>query len=161
MKYSLCISQPEHNIINVVNTEEDNFIIDNKNTYYAAIYINEKKIKVYLYYNIIKTKTDNYIYKEFHFHPMKKETKIIYIIGSDEINSFYKGKIGPIIMIKAPNKDSIINKVIDSLILNILFLKDKYKDFLITKSSNLSKNYKFNLKDYYEQKVIYDKNEIR
>ena len=160
IKYNLCISQPEHNVINVVNSEPDYFVIDNNNTYYAAIYINDKKLKIYLYHDIIKKNTtNNNLYKEFSFHPMKKEGKMKFIIGSDEINSFYKGKIGPIIMIKVPNKDNIINKVIDSLISNILLLKDKYKDFLIIKS-DLSKNYNFNLKDYYEQKEFYDKYEI-
>ena len=159
-KYSLCISQPENNVINVVNPEPDYFIIDNNNIYYAAIYLNEKKLKVYLYHDTIKKTTNNNIYKEFNFHPMKKETKIKVIIGSDEINSFYKGKIGPIIMIKAPTKDNIISKVIDTLISNILLLKDKYKDFLIIKS-DLSKNYNFNLKDYYELKEFYDNYEIK
>ena len=47
-------------------------------------------------------------------------------------------------MIEAPNSDDIINKVMDSLIQNIISLKDKYKDFIIIKSY-LSKNYDFDL----------------
>ena len=154
IKYKIYITQPSYKAINVIDNKPEYFIIDNNNTYYFAIYIHDKKIRTYLNYERYKKNNDNILYNEYNFFPFKKANGFKFIIGNDENNSFYKGKIGPIIMIEAPNSDDIINKVMDSLIQNIISLKDKYKDFIIIKS-DLSKNYDFDLIDYYEQKEIY------
>ena len=154
IKYKLLFSQNRNNSNNILKSKiDDNFIIDKNDTYYFAIYFNDKKIKAYLYHDILK-KNSNIIFKEFGFQPMKKEGNCHFMIGNDKENSFYNGKIGPIIMIKS--KD-FKEKEIEPFIQSVLLLKNKYKDFLITKS-DLSKNYDFNLMDYYEQKELIDNN---
>ena len=156
INYHLCsmqIKDSSDKIINIINTKEDNFIIDSNNTYYCSFLLNDKKIKFYLY-NEILGKNNNILIKEnTNFIPMKKEERLIFIIGNDEINSFYKGKIGPIIMIETPKKDKISSYDIDIFISAILLLKEKYSDFIIT-NSDLSKNYSFYLKEYYEHNLL-------
>ena len=148
IKYKLCFDRPKFNNINIINTDVDDFIIDNNNIYYLAVHFNDKKIKVYLFYeNFDFKKNSNILTKEIDCKPIKKELNIKFDIGNDENNSFYNGKIGPIIIVRAPQNKDILNKDIDSLIKNIILLKDEYIYFLIIKS-DLSKNYN-NLIDNY------------
>ena len=56
----------------------------------------------------------------------KNEKCSTFIIGIDELNSLYNGNIVPIIKVKSPIKDDIINKKINILISKIVLLKDKY-----------------------------------
>ena len=156
-KYSLCISQPKdsknnNNIINIINIENDKFYIDDNNTYYCAFYLNENKIKTFLYYELLK-KNNNILSKENAFLPMKNEESLHFYIGNDERNSFYNGKIGPVIMINSPSKKEV--KDINQLISEILLLKNRYKDFLIIKSE-LSNHYNFDLVEYFEKKSMID-----
>ena len=154
-KYNLCISQSiESNVIEVIDLPVDHYIIDEYNTYYCALYLNNKTLSLYLYYEILK-KNNNVLIKQRDFIPMKKEEEVSFIIGNNENYSFFKGKIGPIIMINAPD----VGKKIDKKISEILTLKDNYKDFLIIKSESAKKIYNFDLIEYFEQKTIIDINE--
>ena len=152
-KYNLCLLYPSKDKKALMKKviETGNFIIDDYNTYYCALFLNEKKIRIYLYYEILKKK-NNVLFKEMDFNPMTKEEELLILIGNNEEFSFYKGKMGPIIIIKSPNKI----KSLDRLISDILLLKDKYKDFLITKSEKKKKKYNFDLVEYYEQKSMND-----
>ena len=143
IKYNLCITQSDDNIGNIINVEEDKFIIDNKEIYYVGLYINEKKLKVFIFHDTYKKNESSLVYKELNIHKLNKENFIL-IIGNDEINSFHNGKIGPIIIIKS--KDI---KEIENFIIKTLKSKENYKDCLLM-DTNLSK-FNYNLKDYYEE----------
>ena len=151
--YNLCISQPNNTII--INNDSDNFNIVNGNIYYCAILLEDKKIITFLNSkNQQKDNSINFLTKENNITPNKENQSIIFTLGNDDNFSFYKGKIGPLIMIEAPQKKNIINKDIKMFISSVLLLNDKYKDFLITKSDLLN-YYSFDLREYYEQKSIY------
>ena len=152
--YNLCFVSSKINKINIINQDNSEAIINNKYVYYVAVHLNEKKMKAYLYYEDFYYNKNNFILsKEYECKPIKKETNIKFCIGNDENNSFYNGKIGPIIMIRAPQNKEIIKKDVDTLIKNIILLKDNYRNFLIIKSdlsksyNNLIYNYQYEIHD--------------
>ena len=153
IKYHLYFSHSTNDTITLINSEEDKFFIDNKDIYYVAIAISEKKLKVFMFHDTYKKNENNAVSKEINIQKVKKDSKLKLVIGNNESNSFYNGKIGPIILVNS--KDI---KELDSFIIKTLNLKDKYKDFLIL-NTDLSK-YNFNLVDYYEEKIIYENYEV-
>ena len=145
-KYYFCISdQINSDKFDIINKEADKFEVNSNNTYYCSILFKDNKVLIYLYYETYKT---NSLQIEKNIESIKKDDTFIFTIGNDDINSFYKGKIGPIIMIENPKNEKNINIII----FYILSLKDKYSDYLLSKY----KNYYFDLKEYYEQLFDFD-----
>jgi len=147
-KYNLCLSQSNSLNYVKINTESDNIYIDNRNIYYCCFSFIENRIYTFLYCELLKRNND--VFNNVNLiTEIKGKSDYIFTIGNDNGNSFYKGKIGPLVMIKFQNKD------IFEFVGRILLLKDNYIDFLLTKL-NLSQNYDFSLKEYYEQKSLFD-----
>ena len=145
-KYNLCFSQSNNQ--NYIKINSDNFLIDDRNIYYCCFSFKENKIYSFLYCELLKKNND--VFNTLNLiSEIKGESDYIFTLGNDNSNSFYKGNIGPLVMIKYQNKD------IMEFVGNILLLKDKYSDFLLTKF-NLSQNYDFSLKEYYEQNSFFD-----
>ena len=145
-KYYLCISkQIDSDQFDIINQEKDKFEINSNITYYCSILFKDNKVVTYLYYEEYKIYS---LQRESNIESIIKDNTIIFIIGNDDKNSFYKGKIGPIVMIENPKNEKNINKKI----FNILSLKDKYSDYLLSKFSN----YYFDLKEYYQQLFNYN-----
>ena len=139
--YYFCISEKiNSDKFDIINKEETKFEINSNNTYYCSIVFKDNKVVIYLYYEKYSVHT---LQIEKNIESIKKDDTFIFVFGNDNLNSFNKGKIGPIIMIENPKNDKNINKII----FYILSLKDKYSDYILSKY----KNYYFNLKEYYEQ----------
>ena len=139
--YYFCISEKiNSDKFDIINKEEVKFEINSNNTYYCSIVFKDNKVVIYLYYEKYSVHT---LQIEKNIESIKKDDTFIFVFGNDNLNSFNKGKIGPIIMIENPKNDKNINKII----FYILSLKDKYSDYILSKY----KNYYFNLKEYYEQ----------
>ena len=64
-----------------------------------------------MFHDTYKKNENNVLSKEFNIQKLKKDGKIKLVIGNNEDNSFYNGKIGPIILINS--KDI---KELDSLL---------------------------------------------
>ena len=126
----------------IINETSD-IIIKNNQTYYCAFYISGKKPKIYLLEDSLSI--PEICKKEISLVNQLKEDLYLFNLGADDKKkvNFYKGCIGPFIIIKAPKVDNI-----DKHIEDILLLKEQYKDFIITKS-DLSNSYNFNLKNYF------------
>jgi len=145
-KYYFCTSEQIHsNNFDNINKEEEKFEINSNNIYYCSILFKDNKVVIYLYYETYRVYT---LQIQKNIESIKKDESFIFIIGNDGLNPFYKGKIGPIIMIENPKDEKNINK----LVFYILSLKDKYSDYILSKY----KNYYFNLKEYYEQKFYFN-----
>ena len=126
----------------IINETSD-IIIKNNQTYYCAFYLLGKKPKIYLLEDSLRI--PEICKKEISLVNQLKEDLYLFNLGADDKKkvNFYKGCIGPFIIIKAPKVDNI-----DKHIEDILLLKEQYKDFIITKS-DLSNSYNFNLKNYF------------
>ena len=152
--YKILISQSKDNMN--ISIEDPGLLVYTNSNNFCAFYLNGKKLKIYLTSERKKKaiETDK---KEIVFNPISKDDNLIFYLGKDDNNNnFYRGKIGPFIIIKAPKKDIIVNKDIDKMILDIISLFENYPYFLINKS-DLSKSYDLTLKDYAWQKYFGDK----
>ena len=121
--------------------------IENNKTYYIALYFEEKNISIY------SNKTKNpQIIKIKNFSNNKEN---IIQIGYDEISQeYFKGLLGPIILIK----NNEVQKKIAQIIYKILNLKEKYPFFIysLCKDSIYKLDYMDNFKYYYN----YDKEQL-
>ena len=121
--------------IKILNEDSD-IIINNEQTYNIAINFG-KKLKIFLL-EASKNNLNKIIKKEIVLnHQISNEFFSFYLGKDDKGINFYKGLIGPLIIIKLPNKDNV-----DKHIEEIISLKENYKDFIIIKT-DLSKNYNF------------------
>ena len=145
-KYYFCASEQIHSDkFDIINKEKEIFEINSNNTYYCSILFKDNKVVIYLYYETYKVYS---LQIQKNIESIKKDDTFNFIFGNDDLNSFYKGKIGPIVMIENPKNEKNINK----LVFYILSLKGKYIDYILSKY----KNYYFNLKDYYEQMFYFN-----
>ena len=155
--YKLLLSQQKDDNLIILNEDSDLFVNKNQNNF-CAFYLNGKKLKIYLFSESDKKGVEIKI-KEVVFNQIPKDEFLFFYLGIDEkkknnINiNFYRGKIGPFIIIKAPKNDIIPNKDIDKLISDILSLCENYQDFIIF-NSDFSKYYNLRIKDYYWQKFF-------
>ena len=152
--YKLYIAQQKNDNVIILNEDSDLVISKNQN-FFCGIYLNEKKMSIFLH-SLKIHKMDETSKIEIGFNPIPKDENLLFYLGKDEKdNNFYKGKMGPFIIIKAPKLDNKANKDIEKFIGEILCLCENYKDFLI-KKSELSKYYDLNLKDFFWQKYFDD-----
>ena len=155
-KYKLYISQHKDDTVKILNEDSDIMAYQNQN-HFCAVYLNGKKIKIYLLSELIKKGFET-TKKEIICNQIPKDEIFYFNLGKDDSdNNFYNGNIGPFIIVKAPKVENLVNKDIDKLILDILSLYENYKDFII-KKSELSKNYSLRLKDYSSQKFFDETN---
>ena len=142
--------------------------------YYCAFYLGTKEISIFLH-SPKNYKVDELNKKVISLNPIKDDDFIFYLGKDEKDNNFYKGKIGTFIIIKAPTKFEYENKnnktkekakekqkdsEIYKFISEILSLCESYKYFLISKSTENSKNYNIELKDYFWQNYFEEKVKI-
>ena len=114
-KYYFCISdQINSDKFDIINKEVDKFEINSNNTYYCSILFKDNKVVIYIYYETYRVYSLQF---QKNIESIKKDDTFIFMIGNDDLNSFYKGKIGPIIMIENPKNDKNINKIIFDIII--------------------------------------------
>ena len=152
--FKLYFSQPKDNKdenLKILNEDSD-IIINNNQTYYFAISLG-KKSKTFLLEdnknNLNKIFSQSIVLN----HQLNNEFFSFYLGKDDKNINFFKGFIGPLIIIKSP-KDNV-----DKNIEEIISLKENYKDFLIIKSE-LSKNYNFISKNYFSNDFLKESKNI-
>ena len=156
--YKLLISQQKNDKnkeINILNEDSDLIINKNQN-YFCAVYLNDKKMSIFLHsVSTQKIVEPNKI--DITFNPIPKEDLLFYLGKDEKNNNFYKGKMGPFIIIKVPKLDNKVIKDINSFVSDILITNENYENFIYEKS-DLSKNYQSELKDFFWQRYFAENN---
>ena len=162
--YSLLISQPLMKS-NIFQHKEDKIIIRKNINYYCCLYFEEKRIKIYLYYDTIN-ESNKIIKKNIKLNDLPKNN-VVFSLGcdsllynkdlkeKDEKKNFFSGYIGPIFIIKNLSSKLRTNITLEQIIEKILLLKEGYVDIFYFKKrestiniNNISNNFNTDFIDY-------------